>query len=101
MKKWLAFAALLLSFSLAGCSHPRPVYTAPPPPPDFTQIAREGYHDGWEAARRDVDHGLPPKVERHHRFQNPPVPPEAFEDYRHGFRHGYNAYMNRGTPPGY
>jgi len=100
MKKWLALAALLLSLSLAGCSHPRPVEAPPPPPPpEFTEIARQGFHDGFQAARRDVARGLPPGVERHPRFRNPPVAPEAFEDYRRGFRRGYNAFLNGGTPP--
>jgi len=96
MKKWLAMAALLLPLSLAGCSHPHPVYVEPPPPPEFPEIARHGYHDGFEAARRDVDQGRPPDVERHPRFRNPPVAPEAFEDYRRGFRRGYDAFLHRG-----
>ncbi len=96
MKKWLAMAALLLPLSLAGCSHPHPVYVEPPPPPEFPEIARHGFHDGFEAARRDVDQGRPPDIERHPRFRNPPVPPEAFEDYRRGFRRGYDAFLHRG-----
>jgi hypothetical protein len=95
MKKWLALAALLLPLSLAGCSHPRPVYAEPPPPPDYTEISRQGFHDGFAAARRDVDQGKPPSVERHPRFRNPPVPPVAFEDYRRGFREGYQAFVRR------
>src|ERR1700728_2473285 len=96
MKKWLALAALLLPLSLAGCSHPRPVYAEPPPPPDYTEISRQRFHDGISAARRDVDQGKPPNVERHPRFRNPPVPPAAFEDYRRGFREGYQAFLHRG-----
>jgi hypothetical protein len=94
MKKWLALAALLLPLSLAGCSHPRPVYAEPPPPPDYTEISRQGFHDGFAAARRDVDQGKPPEVERHPRFRNPPVPPAAFEDYRRGFKEGYRAFLH-------
>lgn len=96
MKKWLALAALLLPLSLAGCSHPRPAYAEPPPPPEFAEIARQGFHDGFEAARRDVDHGRSPDIERHPRFRHPPVAPEAFEDYRRGFRRGYEAFIHRG-----
>jgi len=95
MKKWFALAALLLPLSLAGCSHPRPVYVEPPPPPEFVEIARQGYHDGFAAARRDFEQGKLPDVERHPRFRNPPVPPDAFEDYRHGFRRGYEAFIRR------
>jgi hypothetical protein len=28
------------------------------------------------------------------------VEPPAFEDYRHGFRAGYNAFLHQGPPPG-
>ena len=103
MKKWLALAALLLPISLAGCSHPQPVvvYNAPPPPSEFTEAARQGYHDGFEAARRDIAQGRPPSVERHPRFRNPPVPAPAFEEYRNGFRAGYDQFIHHGPPPGY
>jgi hypothetical protein len=101
MKKWLVVAALLLPLALAGCSHPHPVYAEPPPPPDFPAIAQQGFHDGFAAARRDVNQGKPTDVERHPRFQNPPVPPAAFEDYRRGFRRGYDAFLHHGPPPGY
>ncbi|MGD0939893.1 MAG: hypothetical protein ABR905_09270 [Terracidiphilus sp.] len=101
MKKLIALAALLLPFSLAGCSHPRPVvvYAAPPPPSEFSEIARQAYHDGFEAARRDVAQGKTPDIERHPRFRKPPVSPDAFEDYRRGFRAGYNAFLHQGPPP--
>jgi hypothetical protein len=102
MKKWIALATLLLPISLAGCSHPQPVVVyAPPPPLEFNEIARQGFHDGFEAARRDVERNVPPGVEKHPRFRNPPVPPPAWEDYRHGFREGYQAFLRRTPPPGY
>jgi hypothetical protein len=100
MKKWLAPLTLsLLSIALAGCSHPQPVYYEPPPPPpaEFREIARQGFHDGFEAARRDTASGRPLVVERHPRFRKPPVPPPAWEEYRQGFRRGYGAFLNR--PP--
>ena len=102
MKKIIALAALLLPLTLAGCSHPTTVVYAapPPPPPEFTAIAQQGYHDGIDAARRDIHHGLPPDVNRHPRFRNPPVPPPAIEDYRHGFREGYRQSYRNGPPPG-
>jgi hypothetical protein len=96
MKKWLALAVLTLPLCIAGCSHPHPVYDEPPPPPEFQEIARQGYHDGWAAARRDVDEGKSPNIERHPRFRNPPVPADAAEDYRRGFRRGYDAFLHRG-----
>jgi hypothetical protein len=59
MKKWLAAVTLLLGLALAGCAHPQPIYyqPPPPPPPTFRDIAREGFHDGFEAARGDVAGG--------------------------------------------
>lgn len=101
MKKWIVMGALLLPLTVAGCAHPRPVavYTAPPPPVEFSEIARQGFHDGFEAARADVARNLRPGVEKHPNFRNPPVPPPAVEDYRHGFREGYHAFLQRATPP--
>lgn len=100
MRKWLALAAVLLPISLAGCAHPQPlVVYAPPPPAEFTEIARQGFHAGFEAARRDVARNLPPGVEKHPRFRNPPVPPPAFEDFRHGFREGYQAFLRHPSEP--
>jgi hypothetical protein len=100
MKKTLALAALLLPIALTACSHPQPVaYYPPPPPATWTEIARQGFHDGVEAARRDIAAGRSPNAERHPRFRNPPVPPPAFEDYRHGFRDGYRGVFEHGGPP--
>jgi hypothetical protein len=99
MKKWLALAAVLLPISLAGCAHPVVVYAPPPPPAEYNEIARQGFHDGFEAARRDVARNVPPGVEKHPKFRNPPVPQPAWEDYRHGFREGYQAFLRRNAPP--
>jgi hypothetical protein len=64
MKRWFAVAALLLPLALAGCSHPHPVYAEPPPPPDFPEIARQGFH------------GLSPRVQARLR-RVPPSRPGA------------------------
>ncbi len=94
-----AMAVLLLPLAVAGCSHPRPVVYAPPPP-GLSPVAQQGFHDGFLAARRDMRHELPPNVQRHPRFRNPPVPPPAFVDYRHGFRAGYEQAIHGGPGPG-
>jgi hypothetical protein len=93
MKKLLAVSMLSVAALLAGCGHPQPYY-APPPP--GVQIHDQGIHDGFEAARRDVAEGRPPYFQRHPRFRNPPVPGPAREDYRDGFRQGYEQFMHQG-----
>ena len=98
--KWFALATLLLSIALVGCSHPQPVYYVPPPPPVYRDIVRQGFRDGFQAARGDVADGRPPTIERHQFFRYPPVPPELSEDYRHGFARGYRAFLN-GEASGY
>lgn len=96
MKKWIALSALLLPLTLAGCTHRDVVvYAAPPPPPAFDAIAQQGYNQGFAAAQRDVADGRRPDLERHPRFRNPPVPGPNWEDYRHGFREGYNAFLHQ------
>jgi len=98
MRRFLGLAALLIPLTLAGCSHPRPVaYYPPPPPPAWTEIARQGFQTGVEAARRDIAAGLPPDAQRHPRFRNPPVPPPAREDFRHGFGEGYRQVYAHGA----
>jgi hypothetical protein len=100
MKKVLCFAPLVVAFTLAGCSHPQPVYAPPPPPPlNYQSIEQQGLHDGFEAARHDVESGRPPVFDHHPRYRNPPVPPPGFSSYRQGFRHGYEQFLHQGGPP--
>jgi hypothetical protein len=104
MKKFFAVATLLLPLALAGCSHPQPAPYYPPPPPAGAEVAQQGYHDGFEAAQRDISRGAPPDPGRHPHFRNPPVPPPLIADYRHAFRDGYDQVYRHGPtppPPGY
>jgi hypothetical protein len=89
MKKLLIIAALpLFLFTLGGCAYSAPPpYYAPPPP---GAIANQGFHDGIEAARRDIYQRRPPRFDRHRRFRNPPTPPgPPTRIYRENFRRGY------------
>lgn len=98
--KFAALSLFALSLLVAGCSHPQPVYYAPPPPAiSPNAVFQQGAHDGFEAARRDVAEGRPPVFDHHPRFRNPPVPPPAVGDYRAGFRDGYNRFLHPGPPP--
>ena len=100
LKTPLLLLALALPALLAGCSHPQPIaYYPPPPPPAWGEVLQHGYHDGVEAARNDIYRGKAPDAARHPRFRNPSVPPPAVEEYRHGFRDGYDQVYRHGAPP--
>ena len=65
------------------------------PPDAFDQIRRQGFQDGIEGARRDLDNHRQPNVENRDEYRRPNVPPQMWEQYREGFRRGYNAAMSR------
>jgi hypothetical protein len=96
MKKLAGTLLLFLPLALAGCAHREVVYA---PPGAYSEAAQQGYRQGVHAAQNDVRSGLRPDVDRHPRFRNPPVPPPLRDDYRHGFREGYQAVFHGG--PGY
>lgn len=100
MKKVVALAASFLAVVLAGCSHPRPVVVYAPPPA-YSAVAQQGFHDGMRAAQNDIHRGLRPDADRHPRFRNPPVAPPLQADYRHGFHEGYERVIHGGPAPGY
>jgi hypothetical protein len=95
MKKWIMLAALASPLILAGCSEHRRYY-GPPPQVMIDDVRQRGYHDGFEAARRDVAQQRRPDLRHHGNFRNPPVPPPAFEEYRRSFRAGYDDFLHRG-----
>lgn len=88
MKKLLLLAFLpFLLAPISGCSPAPPPYYAPPPP---GVIANQAYQAGVDAARSDIYNRLPPQVDRHVRFRNPPMPPgEPVRIYQQNFRRGY------------
>ena len=100
LKTFAVMAALFLPLAVAGCSHPRPVVYAPPPP-GLSALAQRGYYDGSLAARNDIRKGFAPDVQRHPQFRNPPAPPPAFEEYRREFRAGYEQTFRGAPGPGY
>jgi hypothetical protein len=64
------------------------------PPPELREIQRQGFHDGIEGARKDVENNRRPDVDNRDEFRRPPVPPEGWEEYRDGFRRGYQLAMS-------
>ena len=64
------------------------------PPAEFREAQRKGFHDGVEGARKDFDNHRPPNVENRDEFRHPHVPRDEREDYREGFRQGYDRAMS-------
>ncbi|HWG21532.1 MAG TPA: hypothetical protein VG225_13465 [Terracidiphilus sp.] len=107
--KWFAVSAVALSLGapiglttakahaaappqpLAGISQERPWDQ---PPDEFRDVQRRGFHDGIESARRDYDHHRRKDADDHERFRHPPVDRSLRDDYRDGFRRGYETAMN-------
>ena len=67
------------------------------PPSEFRDIQRQGFHDGIEGARKDFDHHRAPNVNDRSEYRHPHAPPSARDDYREGFRRGYDAAMRHLT----
>lgn len=64
------------------------------PPGEFREYQKKGFHDGVEAARKDFDKHHSPDPESHDDFRHPHAPRDMRDDYRDGFRHGYEAAMH-------
>ncbi|HZB88309.1 MAG TPA: hypothetical protein VE291_06610 [Terracidiphilus sp.] len=60
------------------------------PPHEMNEIARQGFHDGIDGARRDFDHHREPNVENREEYRHPHVPRDLRDAYRDGFRRGYD-----------
>lgn len=84
---------------LVGGGQPAPMMQAPPPPVQvrgwemgqvqFNEIQRRGYEDGKVGAQRDAENHRRPDPNNRDEYRNPNVPPPLVEDYRQGFRRGY------------
>lgn len=61
------------------------------PPDEYRDVQRQGFHDGIEAARQDMDDHRHRDADDHERFRHPPVDRDLRHDYRDGFRRGYEA----------
>lgn len=107
--KWLISSGLALTMAMsvpgsafaspAPPQEPAPGYVQGPdgwdrPPAEFREIQRQGFHDGIEGARKDFDNHRAPNVNNRDEYRHPHVSPSAREDYREGFRRGYDVAMN-------
>jgi len=63
-------------------------------PQEFDALRRQGFRDGIEGARKDVDNGRRPDVNNRDEYRHPHLPPDQREAYREGFRRGYDVGMN-------
>ena len=102
MRAKLGTMAILVSLGLTtlGVAGAKAQETPPPPgyynqpwtrvPDDYrSDIARRGFHDGIEGARRDFENHRPPNVENRDEYRHPDVPHDARHEYRDAFRKGY------------
>jgi hypothetical protein len=98
----VAGLALVLGVSLAGTGEK--AYAVPPagvqwtmpwdqPPSEFKEMEKRGFHDGVQGAMKDFDHHRFPDVERRSEYRRPHVEAGFREDYRKGFRRGYDDAM--------
>lgn len=63
-------------------------------PNEFDELHRQGFRDGIEGARKDYDNHRRPDVNNRDEYRHPHLPPGQREDYRDGFRRGYQAGMH-------
>jgi hypothetical protein len=69
-------------------------------PDRFSEIGQRGFHDGIDGARHDIDNHRRPDPNNRDEYRNPRVPPQLVDDYRDGFRLGYErgiAHFMNGT----
>ncbi len=100
--KRLTMSAIALSLGTLFAAGPRAYAQQGPPPPGFgwdappqelNEIQRHGFHEGIEAAHKDIDMNRNPDVGDHEIFRHPHLPPEQREAFRDGFRRGYGLAM--------
>ena len=108
LKRFAGAGALALVFSLGAATlqaapiagafqgygqGPGPGGWDQPPGSYQNDVMRQGFHDGIEGARKDVENHRRPDVNNRDEYRHPNVPGPARHDYRRGFRDGYQAAM--------
>jgi hypothetical protein len=63
------------------------------PPGEFREVQRRGFHDGLDAGKEDAEHHRH-NIEKSRLYRHPPVQSGERDDYRNGFRRGYDAAMS-------
>jgi hypothetical protein len=116
-RKWLAVSTVAFLLGPAGLAsaygaphgaYPAPVYAQEAhggwdtPPGEFREVQRKGFLDGIEGARKDFDNHRRADVNNRDEYRHPNVPRGDREDYKDGFRRGYEAgaaHLMLGAPP--
>lgn len=64
------------------------------PPNDYSdEVARKGFHDGIEGARKDAENHRRPDVNNREEYRHPDVHSRDRRTYREAFRRGYDTGM--------
>jgi hypothetical protein len=69
-------------------------------PREYREFQRQGFRDGLQGAQRDFGNHRRPDVNNREEFRSPRVPPAMVNDYRDGFRRGYDAGVRHFFPGG-
>ncbi|HEY1987759.1 MAG TPA: hypothetical protein VGG85_20265 [Terracidiphilus sp.] len=102
--KWFAVSALTLALGstsgmLVTRANAAPANPSPAayqegrwdePPSEYRDAQRRGFHDGVEAARRDMAEHRHKDADDHEMYRHPQVERGLREDYRNAFREGYS-----------
>ena len=64
------------------------------PPGELNEIQRQGFRDGIDGARKDLDNHRRPNVNNRDEYRHPHVPSDQRDAYREGFRRGYEQAMS-------
>jgi hypothetical protein len=102
--KWIGLSLLALSLAFITPTRVHAIAASPAaaasqdrpwdaPPDEFRDVQRQGFHDGMEAARHDFDSHRRADADDHDTYRHPPVPHDQRNDYRDGFRRGYERAM--------
>ena len=60
------------------------------PPQELREVARQGFRDGLIGAQRDIENHRRPNVNNRDEYRHPHIAPNFRDDYRVGFRRGYD-----------
>ena len=70
-------------------------------PPEFRAAQQRGFRDGIEGAKKDFENHRPPNVMNRDEYRDPHfISPPDRQDYRMGFRRGYEIAVRHMYGPG-